>query len=112
MKALSGIANAAVLEDEEMEGVWVCEEELVPDEMLVPEGFTFEGDHVPDTGYAGVSDLVEVEDNDDEDDLEDEGFEVSVNEQALNGTYQWVDDILVELRGCGQYDRGLEQGAD
>ena len=91
----------SVQEDEESEGIWVCEKEdslESCEEALFADGLTFRNGHAVDAEYAGMLDSVDIEDDIDKEDLEEEGFEVNVDEEALNGMYQWVDDILVELR--------------
>jgi len=78
------------------------------------DGLIFRDGHAVDAEYANMPDLVEAEDDDDNDkDLEGEGFEVNVDVETLNTTYQWIDNLLCRvvrgLCGCGQFDRGLKK---
>jgi len=85
-----GTANAAVFKDEVSEGVWVCEEE-----DSYTDGLAFRDGHAINAQYADMFDLDKAED-DDEENPEEEGFKVTIDEEALHKMYQWVDDELIE----------------
>jgi hypothetical protein len=50
-----------------------------------------------DDEYTDMPDFVELsDDSDDEEDLEGESFEVSIDEEALFVPYRWIDDEIIE----------------